>query len=223
MIWILFDCDQGYSHRWTTLKRIELINLSLWNVPHDIQALDSCFISWWIFLAWCWTPAALRFCCANVISFGQTFCELILQATSLIKQKMQVVYVKPDPSWSFFSQRIAELSLKELRKPKDSDDSGSEERRKRIQLFLDIFNSDWKSPTLRHHCSVYCPCGGLPQAELAELAASLFVEVVFFSRPPIPALNRWLKCSATARWFASLGRWKNGAAGGLSGNMCLHR
>ena len=157
----------------------------------------------------------MRFCCANVVSFGQTFCELILQATGLIKQKMQVVYVKPDPSWSFFSQRIAALSLKELREP--PKDSGSDERRKRIQLFLDIFNSDWKSPVLCHHCSVYCPCGGLPQPELAALAASLFVEVVFFSRPPIPALNRWLKCSATARWFASLGRWKNGGGAGYLG------
>ena len=102
----------------------------------------------------------------------------------------------------FFPHQIAEICLKEFRK---STEEQSKERMDRIKLFLNIFNSDWKTETLVHHCSAYCPCGGRGRPAVAQLAATLFVEIVYFSRPPIPALNRWLKCSATSRWFLCLG------------------
>ena len=148
-----------------------------------------------------------RFCASNVVSFGQTFCELILQSSAFIKQNMTVVYEAPDPAWAMYAHDVAKLTIKQLRSDLAShkyDPGDLNHRRQRINLFLSVFNSDWKSPVLRHHCSMTCPCGCLPASDLAALAAELYVEIILGSRPPIPALNRWLKCSSTARWFMLL-------------------
>ena len=123
---------------------------------------------------------------------------------------MTVVYEAPDPAWAMYAHDVTQLTIKQLQ----SDDSGDlNHRRQRIKLFLSVFNSDWKKPTLRHHCCMSCPCGCLPASDLAALAADLYVEIILSSRPPIPALNRWLKCSSTARWFMLLAT--------VSGTGCL--
>ena len=74
----------------------------------------------------------------------------------------------------------------------------------RLDLFLEIFNSNWKHTgiqDLKHHCRVGCPCKCVSRTELADLASSLYVELILFGRPPIPALNRWLRCRETAKWY----------------------
>lgn len=73
---------------------------------------------------------------------------------------------------------------------------------RRLNLFLSIFNGNWKDPTnICHYCGVGCPCGGLKSKDLAELAAGLYVEVLLASRPTVPALSRWMKCAKTSKWF----------------------
>lgn len=150
-----------------------------------------------------------RFCLANVISFGQTYFDLILHCASYIKSKFQVVCgEQPKKEWGEFSAAIAKISLKQLRSETYSEgDAGSPSasRLEKIKLFLGIFNGDWRQSEVRHYCSPGCVCNRVTRERLVELAVSAYVEVVLHSRPPIPALNRWLKCSSTARWYLFLG------------------
>lgn len=81
----------------------------------------------------------------------------------------------------------------------------SKKRQERVKQFLDIFNGDWRKPHIKHHCSVYCRCGGQPLEKVAEMASSLFLEIILSGKPKIPALNRWLRCAETSTWFMSLG------------------
>ena len=150
----------------------------------------------------------MRFCMSNVVAYGQTFLDLVLHIAAYIKRYMTVSYEPASMTHRRFAESVVKLALgKRLR----GGDDKSEWRRKldeRIQTFLNIFNGDWKvwSPGgLKHHCSIRCSCGGMKGPELGSYAASLFTELVLCSRPPIPALSRWLKCSETAKWYVLLG------------------
>ena len=152
-----------------------------------------------------------RFCACNVLGFGSTFFDLVVHCSSYIRSYMQVVYGKPNPQNLQFAKTIMDLTLpvrlKKLQFQYDDDLEGSKKQsilEKRTQLFLEIFNGDWKdsSPSgLKHVCRIGCSCGGLDRSKLADLAANLFVEIVLASRPTVPALSRWLKCSKSAKWF----------------------
>ena len=148
-----------------------------------------------------------RFCLSNVIAYGQTFLDLVLHCANYIRANMKISYEAPEPSWQQFGRRIIHISLaKRLQGPHDKDNDKRRKLRALIQRFLNIFNGDWKQwdpSDLCHHCHVRCACGGLRRAELADMAATTFIELVLFSRPPIPALSRWLKCSETAKWYLS--------------------
>lgn len=43
--------------------------------------------------------------------------------------------------------------------------------------------------------------GGASKKELRIMAKLLFCQVVLGSKPQVPALSRWMKCRATAKWF----------------------
>ena len=148
-----------------------------------------------------------RFCLSNVISYGQTFLDLVLHCAGYIRTNMKVSYNPPHADWRKFASRVVQISLSK-RLQKDSDQSNTRQKLdKLIRKFLTLFNGNWKdwSPQgLQHHCHVQCECGGLRPHDVAEAAATTFVELVMFSRPPIPALSRWLKCSETAKWYLSL-------------------
>lgn len=161
----------------------------------------------------CWQ---LRFCTCNVLGFGSTFFDLVLQCTSYIEKNMQVVYRRPDDVHLRFAKRIMDLTLPvRLRKLQDMYDSTESPQWKtrisvleqRTKLFLTVFNSDWtnsSASSLQHCCYLGCPCGGLDRRKLAQLAASLFCEIILASRPTVPALSRWLKCSKSTKWFLKL-------------------
>lgn len=134
----------------------------------------------------------LRFCCTNVCHFGQTFLDLSVHAAAHIRANMVIDYEAPDPRNAAFARCITNIAL-----PKQTD---------RVELFLAIFNSDWSRRTLKHHCSLTCKCGGLSPPALAQLAATLWTEIIMCKRPPVPALSRWLRCADTARWFVSLAK-----------------
>lgn len=134
--------------------------------------------------------------------------DLMLQAIALIRSRMVVVHSPPDPQAQHFSSELMRMSLLKIDDSDVDDTTGTLKRKQqeRIALFLNIFNSDWRNTEeIKHHCSVFCPCGGLQPAKLAELAASLFVELILAAKPPIPALSRWNKCWHTAKWFMNLG------------------
>ena len=123
---------------------------------------------------------------------------------------MRVVHKRPETADLEFSQKIMDLTMPvRLQKLRDfysqSDLSGVEGKQRlleqRTELFLNVFNSNWKRDSLIHCCYMGCPCGGLPGPELASLASELFVEIILSSRPTVPALSRWLKCSKAAKWF----------------------
>lgn len=142
---------------------------------------------------------------SNVIAYGQTFLDLVLHVSAYIKTNMQAVYTPVDPAHQRYARAITEIALtKRLHQGKGRDNEWSRKFRARIEMFLLLFNGNWKdsrSTAIRHHCSMKCKCGGLSQQNLAEAAATVFIELVLCSRPPIPALPRWLKCSETAKWY----------------------
>lgn len=148
---------------------------------------------------------ALRFCLANVVSFGQNFFELILHSAAFIKSNLEIIYgEEPKKSWAVYAHTVLRKTVKQMRDPKYLEELPADvaaARQEQLRMFLCLFNGDWRSPVPRHYCSMSCPCGGLPKGELLELAASTYCQVVLCSRPPIPALSRWLKCAATARWY----------------------
>ena len=75
-----------------------------------------------------------------------------------------------------------------------------------ITMFLCIFNGNIRDPRRWvHHHTLGCPCGILSLSELRSLAALTYVKVVFRTKPPVPALSRWLRCLDTASWFLLLG------------------
>ena len=133
--------------------------------------------------------------------------DLMLQAVAFIRTNMVVVFDAPDPAARKFSHEIMRMTLLQRDDSDEDDKTGTLKQKKqdRIALFLNVFNANWKNTkVIKHHCSVFCPCGGLSRDKLADLAASLFVEIVLFGKPPIPALSRWMKCWKTAMWFMNL-------------------
>ncbi len=64
-----------------------------------------------------------------------------------------------------------------------------------------MFNSDWRSERIVHHCWLGCPCKSMSKKEVAMKAVAALIGLVFASRPAVPALSRWLKCSETSQWF----------------------
>ena len=143
----------------------------------------------------------IRFCLSNVITYRQTFLDLVNHATIYIKRNIRRVCSPPPTSAVSFARAILDLALaKRLNK----EDGNSTALAIRVQWFLTLFNGDWKDHSkegLVHHCSVRCPCGCLDISQLAEAASQAYVEIVLASRPPVPALSRWLKCSDTGKWF----------------------
>ena len=156
----------------------------------------------------------VRFCTCRVLGYGSTFYDLVVHCAEYIRKNMKVVYTPSNPEHIKYAKKILDMTMSvRIAKLKYClDESGNMTNTKKMSLlqqkvdmFLAILNSNWKSPSsLWHHCTMGCPCGGLPQHQLAEQAANLFVEVVLASKPGVPALSRWLKCSRTARWFLIL-------------------
>lgn len=147
-----------------------------------------------------------RFCMSNVIAYGQTFLDLVLHVGAYIRQNIRISYDPPNAKRHRFAQSVVHLALaKQFAKP---DSEWKRKFLRKINLFLLLFNGNWKNwdrAGLVHHCSITCPCGGLRRQALADKAAECYVEIVLCSRPPIPALSRWLKCSETAKWYLNLG------------------
>ena len=141
-----------------------------------------------------------RFCVSNVISYGHTFLDIILQVTYVIRATMVISHSPPDPRNRTYAEHV-------LRHAGVGNSTGGKDRTQkgeRLTLFLTVFNGDWTSKMPTHHCSVFCHCGGMPREQLVELAADLFVEIVLNCKPSVPALNRWLRCAETARWYVWL-------------------
>ena len=74
-----------------------------------------------------------------------------------------------------------------------------------LQTFMVIFNGNIRdrrlAVALRHHCHLGCPCKCNTLQDLKKLASRTYLAVVMKTRPPIPALSRWLRCFDTACWF----------------------
>ena len=140
-----------------------------------------------------------RFCLSNVLSFGTTFFDLVLQCTQIIETGIQVSYEPTSPADLAFSKAMLKIAFSGRRK-QDLDDDAS--MNKQTKLFLQIFNGNWKSRSIVHHCSFQCPCKGT--RDLGKLAGELFAAVALGARPVVPALSRWLKCASTAKWYLLL-------------------
>ena len=128
----------------------------------------------------------------------------MLQTMWHIKTSMQISYDPPDPANGRYAKSILKIAGCCSSELEDSDESreAKARRKERLDLFLAIWNGDWRNPVPTHHCSVYCACGGCGSDKVAELAANLYIEIALSSKPRIPALNRWLRCLDTARWYA---------------------
>lgn len=156
-----------------------------------------------------WALQRTRFCTCRVLSYGSTFYDLVVHCSTYIRSKMKVAYQEPPDGT--YARAIMDMSMESrIQKLKDLLDAegtlGDQERSsllaRRFELFLCIFNGDWKDfERPWHYCNMNCPCGGRRHSELIELAVTLYIEVILGSRPTVPALSRWLKCSKTSRWF----------------------
>lgn len=142
---------------------------------------------------------------SNVIAYGQTFLDLVLHTGAYIKQNIQISYDPPNPEHHRFAKSVVRLAL--TKKLAKLDNEWKAKLLRKIDRFLLIFNGNWKNWSksgLIHHCSVRCPCGGLNKQILGDMAATSYVEMILCSRPPIPALSRWLKCAETSKWYLIL-------------------
>ena len=76
-----------------------------------------------------------------------------------------------------------------------------------ITLFIGNSNGnlrDWNTATgLKHVCNLSCPCKCATVRDLRLKAALVSKKVILNTRPPVPALTRWLCCNDTAGWFMS--------------------
>ena len=147
-----------------------------------------------------WAPVLLRFCISNVLNFGTSFFDLVLQCTELIENSIRVSFEPPSPSNMKFAKDMLQAAMEGRRKLNLHGSEHPESRQ--ASLFLSIFNGNWKSNVITHHCSYECPCKG--SRSLGKLAGEVFAEVVLGARPTVPALSRWLKCASTAKWFLPL-------------------
>ena len=77
-----------------------------------------------------------------------------------------------------------------------------------ITLFIVVFSGnlrDWNTATgLKHVCNLSCPCKCATVRDLRLKAALVYKKVILNTRPPVPALTRWLRCNDTAGWFMCL-------------------
>ena len=147
---------------------------------------------------------------SNVVAYGQTFLDLVLHTASYIKMNMRASYEPPDPRHQQFAKAVMNLSLAKRLRGGDKDSKARIKLLNLMDRFLLMFNGDWKDWTpqgLVHHCSVTCKCRDIGTSDLGECAAALFVELALCSRPPVPALSRWLKCAETAKWYLFLGSY----------------
>lgn len=116
---------------------------------------------------------------------------------------------RPLQEWLEYAKLVLKTSLEEERVADDGgeafeSDSDSESDKTLRDEFLAVFNGDWQNWSqsgLRHYCCLGCPCGGKQGKELGEYAKVLYCKLVLSRKPQIPALNRWLKCRTTSRWF----------------------
>ena len=110
--------------------------------------------------------------------------------------------MRPSQSDHEYAQEVVNLSLPYLRRVEDLDATGSGQRlAQKIKWLLTIFNGNWRSKRLVHHCSILCDCGCSDPQEVRFRAVAIYTGFVLGSRPPIPALSKWCKCGLTARWF----------------------
>lgn len=156
-----------------------------------------------------------RFCTCRVLSYGSTFYDLVARCADFVRSNIKVIYQQKPHHGVEYNARIIDLTMssrvhKMTNFLDGQGDGGLEQQerksllQKRLELFLCIFNGDWNDTVnICHYCNIGCACGGLPQRQIADLAASLYVEVILAGRPTVPALSRWLKCSKTAKWFLS--------------------
>ena len=142
-----------------------------------------------------------------MLNFGTVFYDLVVKCADVIQKRIQVSYDPPSDADRSFAKTMMKLSHAARKKAKllgnddddDDDDNDSTLDAETLQKFLNIFNGNWKSSIITHHCSVLCPCNGTKN--IGKLAGELFAQVILGARPVVPALSRWLKCAATAKWF----------------------
>ena len=133
------------------------------------------------------------------MGYGQTFLDLMLAAAVVIKSNIRIEYTEARPKDRKFAEAIMRLChIGQVRD--DSSHEHQTKRQERRELFLRIFNGNWRSTTITHHCSMYCPCSGASKEKLGDLAAGLYAEFILSSKPRIPALNRWLRCADTSKF-----------------------
>ena len=158
-----------------------------------------------------WTTQVLHMQCAGVWFYILRCCSSLPCIREI--QFARGVLASPCSDLAY-AQAIMDLTLSvRLRKLRDyyEDDVSMREKcstlERKTNLFLAIFNGNWKDTSqkgLVHHCFMGCPCGGLTPAALRQVGADLFVEIVLASKPSVPAVSRWLKCSKSAKWFLTL-------------------
>lgn len=86
----------------------------------------------------------------------------------------------------------------------EEDAEDIKRRHENLEAFKVIFNGDWRNwqvEGLRHYCFLGCQCGCRTELQLKTKAVTLYCSVVMGSRPRVPSLSRWLRCSMTAQWF----------------------
>lgn len=141
---------------------------------------------------------------------------MTLHVAAYIKANLQIDYTDPDPAWRKYAETIiawTHLDRSRRRDVPEGDfaqeaNASARKHQEQLDLFLCIFNSNWKRTgpgSIKHHCRLGCPCGCLSRDKLAELASSLFCQLILFGKPPIPALNRWLRCRETSKWYLNHG------------------
>ena len=111
-----------------------------------------------------------------------------------------VCLLRADPRNVDYATSVVELALPYL-KTLDDLEGKPGITAKRLQWLKLIFNGDWRSERVVHHCHLGCPCGSRNGYEVKLKATAIYTSFILGTRPPVPALSKWLKCGQTARWF----------------------
>ena len=140
------------------------------------------------------------FCTTNVLlsapQSGNVWLDLQTMAMRLVHERFRVVYSPPNPEHNKFSELVVKMTLLD---GLDASDVQSARTRDLAAQLLRIFNGDWTSLQIYHHCKLGCGC--LSELDSLARAKAAVAEVLFSRKPSIPAISRWTSCVKSSRFY----------------------
>ena len=100
----------------------------------------------------------VMFCASNVLRSGPTYRDLLASIRAALRKQFRVSVDPPDPANRAFASAVLDATY--LTRFQSDGDSMSDlqisQRREKANDLLKMFNGDWRSPWVTHHCHLQC-------------------------------------------------------------------